>query len=103
MALASAVKDCGMVECGAIPTPVSVGKLRLYWIILISLEPRARHTCDDVQEANSLLYRTGFHILPLPCATSNPQSHTSTLQVSGRPPSNFGVAVSVDAPAFEYE
>ena len=71
-------------------SPVPVGKLRLYWIIWISVEPRFSHTCDDAQEANSLLFRTGSHILPLPCATSNPPSHMSTLQVSGRTPLEFG-------------
>ena len=78
------------MECGAIPTPVRVGKLTLYWIIWISLEPQFSHTCDDVQEANYLLYRTGSNILPLPCATSNPPSHTSTVQVLGRTPLEFG-------------
>ena len=91
------------MDCGAIPSPVSVGKLRLYWIIWMSLEPRFRHTCDDAQEANSLLYRTGSNILPLPCATFNPPSHTSTVQVSGRTPSNLGVELKADASTFEYE
>ena len=30
------------------------------------------------------------NILPLPCATFNPTSHTSTVQVSGRSPLEFG-------------
>ena len=77
------------MECGAIPTPVPVGKLKLYWIIWISLEPRFSHTCDDAQEAISLLYRTGSNILPLPHATSNSPSRTSTMQVSGRTPLEF--------------
>ena len=38
VALASAVYDGGIVECGAIPSPVPVGKLRLYWIIWMSFE-----------------------------------------------------------------
>ena len=75
--------------CGAIPSPVPVGKLRLYWIIWMSLEPRLRHTCDDALEDNSLLYRKGSNILPLPCAAFNPLSHTSTVQVSGRTPLEF--------------
>ena len=82
MALASAVYDGGIVECGAIPTPVPVGNLRLFWIIWISLEPRFSHTCDDAHEANSLLHRTGSNILH--------SSHTSTVQVSGRTPLEFG-------------
>ena len=61
-------------------------EMRLYWI---SLEPPARHTCKDVPEANSLLYRTGSHVLPLPCVTSNSPSHTSTLQVMRKTPLKF--------------
>ena len=45
--LASVVQDCGIVECGAIPPPLPVRKLRLYWI---SLEPRARHTCEEFRK-----------------------------------------------------
>ena len=90
VALASAVQDGGIVEYGAIPTPLPVGKLRLYWIIWISFEPRFSHTCDYAQEANSLLYRTGSNILPLSHATSNPSSHTSTVQISGRTVLEFG-------------
>ena len=78
------------MEYGAIPTPVPVGKLRLYWIIWISLEPRFSHTCDDAHEANSLLHRTGSNIPHLPVATFNHSSHTSTVQVSGRTPLEFG-------------
>ena len=78
------------MECGAIPTHVPVGRLRLSWIIWISLEPRARHACEDAQEAISLLYRTGFHSLSFPCVISSSPSHTSTLQVSGRTPLEFG-------------
>ena len=90
VALVTAVSDGDIVECGAIPTPVPVGKLRLYWIIRISLEPRFSHTCDDAQEPNSLLYRTGPNILSLLCTTSNPPSHTGTVQDSGRTPLDFG-------------
>ena len=76
-------------------------ELRLYWI---SLEPCARHTCEDVPEANSLLYRTGAHILPLPCATSNVPSHMSILQVSGRTPLELGGnGQRCDASTFECE
>ena len=57
MALASAVEDGGIVQCGAIPSPVPVGKFRLYWIIWMSLETQFRHTCDDALEDNSLSYR----------------------------------------------
>ena len=78
------------MECGAIPSPVPVGKLRLYWIISMSLEPRFRHTCDDALEDNSLLYCKGSNILPLPCATFNPPSHTSTVQLLGSTPLEFG-------------
>ena len=46
---------------------------------------------------------TGSHILPSLDVESKPPSHTSTLQVSGRTPSNLGEAVSVDASTFEYE
>ena len=67
----------------------------------MSLEPRFRHTCDDAQEENSPLYRTGSNILPLPCATFHPPSHTSTVQISG--PSNLGVKLKADASTFEYE
>ena len=90
MLLASAVQDGGIVQCSAIPSPVPVGKLRLYWIIWMSLKPRFRHTCDDAPEDNSLLYRKGSNILLLPCATFNPPSHTSTVRVSGRTPLEFG-------------
>ena len=83
VALASAVKDCGIVEYGAISPPVAVGKLSLYWI---SLLPRARHTCEEPSAQNPPSYRTGSHILPLLHITSNPPSHTRTLQVSGRTP-----------------
>ena len=64
--------------------------IEAYWIIWISLEPRFRHTCDNAQEANSLLYRTGSNILSSPCPTFNPLTHTSTVQVSGRTPLEFG-------------
>ena len=67
------------------------------------LKPRFRHTCDDALEDNSLLYRKGSNILPLPCATFNSPSHTSTVQVSGRTPSNWGVELKADASTFEYE
>ena len=54
-----------------------------------------RATCTPLlqrpaQKANFLSYRTGSHILLSPCATSNPPSHTSTLQVSCRTPLEFG-------------
>ena len=49
-----------------------------------------RHTCDDALEDNSLSYRNGSNILPLPCGTFNPPSHTSTVGVSGRTPLEFG-------------
>ena len=78
VAIASAVEDGGIVYCGAIPSPVPVGKLRLYWIIWTSLEPRFRHIYDDAHQDNSLLCRKGSNILPLPCATFNLPSHTST-------------------------
>ena len=68
----------------------------------MSLEPRFRHTCDDALEDNSLLYRNGFNILPLPCETFNPPSHTSTLGVSGRTPSNLRVELKADASTLEY-
>ena len=68
----------------AIPSPVPVGRLRLYWITWMSLEPRFRHTCDDAHQDNSLLYRKGSNILPLPCGSFKPPSHTSTVGVSGR-------------------
>ena len=90
VALASAVQDGGIVKYGAIPSPVPVGKLRLFWIIWMSLEPRFRHTCDDAPEDNSLLYRKGSNILSLPCVTFNPPSHTSIVRVSGRTPLEFG-------------
>ena len=86
MALASAVQGGNIVLCGPIPFPVPVGKLRLYWIIWMNLEPRFRHTCDDTHEHNSLLYRKGSNILLLPCATFNPPSHTSTVRVLGGTP-----------------
>ena len=50
---------------------------------------------------NSLIYRKGSNILPLPCATFNPPSHTSTVRVSGRTPSNLGVELNADASTFE--
>ena len=53
----------------------------------MSLESRFRHTCDDALEDNSLLYRNGSNILPLPCGT----------------PSNLGVELKADASTFEYE
>ena len=103
MASASTVKDCGTVECGAIPPPVLVGKLRLYWIVWMSLEPRFRHTCDDALKDNFLLYRNGSNILPLPCGTFNPPSHTSIVGVSGRTPLDLGVELKADTSTFEYE
>ena len=35
-------------------------------------------------------YRKGSNILPLPCGTFNPPSHTSTVRVSDRTPLEFG-------------
>ena len=69
----------------------------------MSLESRFRHTCDDAHQDNSLLYSKGSNILPLPCATFNPPSHTGTVRVSGRTPSNLGVELKADASTFEYE
>ena len=69
----------------------------------MSLEPRFRHTCDDAHQDNSLLYRKGSNILPLPCGSFNPPSHTSTVHVSGRTPSNLGVELKADASTCEYE
>ena len=71
----------GVGYCGAITSLVPVGKLRLYWIMSMSLEPRFRHTYDDGLEDNSLLYRNGSNILPLLCGKFNPPSHTSTVGV----------------------
>ena len=51
----------------------------------------------------SSLCRTGFHILPSLGIKSKPPSHTSTLQVSGRSPSNLGVRVRADPSTFEHE
>ena len=61
-----------------------------YWIISMSLELRFRHTCDDALDDNSLLYRNGANILPLPCGKFNPPSHTSTVGVSCRTCLEFG-------------
>ena len=69
----------------------------------MSLEPRFRYTCDDALEDNSLLYRNGSNILPLPCGNFNLPSHTSTVGVSGRTPSNLGVELKADASTLEYE
>ena len=54
------------------------------------IEALLDHLDELAQEDNSLLYRTGSNILPLPCATFNPPSHTSTVQVAGRTPLEFG-------------
>ena len=56
----------------------------------MSLELRSRHACDDALEDNSLLYRKGYNILPLPYDFVNPPSHTSTVGVSGRTSLEFG-------------
>ena len=69
----------------------------------MSLEPRFRHTCDDALEDNSLLYRNGSNIIPLPCGTFNPPSHTSTVGSRAEPPSNLGVELKADASTLEYE
>ena len=90
VAIASTVQGSGIAECVAIASPVPVGKLRLYWITWMSLEPRFRHTCDDAHKDNSLLYRKGSNILPLPYKSFNPPSHTSTVGVSGRTSLEFG-------------
>ena len=90
MAIASAVQDGGIALCGAIASRVPVGKLRLYRITWMSLEPRFRHTCDDAHKNNSLLYRKGSNILPLRYNFFNPPSHTSTVGVSGRTSLEFG-------------
>ena len=109
-AVVNAWKTCGVRESclglryrGIRPTPVPVGKLRLYWIIWISLEPRARHTCDHVKEANSLLYRTGSHILPYRVLLLILRATRAPCRSRTRPPSNLGIAVSADNSTFEYE
>ena len=51
----------------------------------------------------SPLCRTGSHILPSLGIESKPSSHTRTVQVSGRTPSNYGVAVSADVTHDEYK
>ena len=94
-----------VVSCNARATPSSVPvvKSRLDWIISMSLEPWFRHTCDDALKDNSLLYHNGSNILSLPCGTFNPPSHTSTVGVSGRTPSNLGVELKADASTLEYK
>ena len=69
----------------------------------MSLEPQFRHTCDDALEDNSLLYRNGFDILPLPCGTFNPPSHTSTVGVLGRTSLDLGVELNADTLTFVCE
>ena len=69
----------------------------------MSLEPRFRHTCDDAHHDNSLLYRKGSNIPPLPCGSFNPPSQTSTVHVSGKTPLEFGVVLKANASTFEYE
>ena len=81
---------------GAIPPPVTVGKLRLYWIIWISLESRFSHTCDDAQEANSLLYRTGSNVLLFLVLLSILRATRAPCRSRAGPPSNLGVAFSAD-------
>ena len=59
VAFASAVWECTLTECGAIPSPVPARKCRPSWI---SLDQRGRHTCERVRKAITL-YRTGSHTL----------------------------------------
>ena len=102
VALASAVFNCGIVECGVIPTPVPVGKLRLDSIIWISSEPRACHTCEDVPGANSLLYRIDSQCLYRVLLLTLRATRAPCRSWAG-PPSNLGVTVSAYASTFEYE
>ena len=100
VALASAVWHYGIVECGAIPTSVPLRKLRLYWI---SLEPRARHTCENVPERN-LLYIAQAPIFFLHLILLLTLPSTRILYRSrARAPSNFGVTISADVTHDEYE
>ena len=78
--MASAVYDCGIMECGALPSPVFVRKFRLYWI---GLEPRARHTCEEFLKGVPFVSH-GLPISSFTLQSSNPSNNTDTLQVSGR-------------------
>ena len=49
------------------------------------------------------LFRTDSHILPPLHSLSNPPTHTSTVGVLGRTPSNLGVELKADASTFKYE
>ena len=89
-----------IVESGAIPTPVPVGKLSLYWI---SLQPRAHQSCGEPPGLNHLFVAQA----PILCLhlvfSLNPQATRAPCRSRTGPPSNLGVAVSVDASTFEYE
>ena len=80
VALASAVWDCGIVECGAIPTPVPREIEALLDQLVATCTPVLRRTAG----LESPLCRTGSHILPSLGIKSKSLSHTRTLQVSGR-------------------
>ena len=89
------------MECGAIPSPVA--KLMLYWIILMSLEPRFRHTCDDAQKDNSLyIAKAPIFCLCLVRLLTLRATRAPCRSRAG-PPSNLGVELKADASTFEYE
>ena len=71
------------MECGAIPPPAPVGKLKLYWISCSHVHATPAKNCRPKIPLMS-------HRLPYSAFTSyyffNPSSHTRTLQVSGRTP-----------------
>ena len=90
-------------ECGVIPTPVPVEKLRLNWIIWISLEPRS------TTPATTLRKQIPFYIAQAPifclCRVLLLTFRVIRAPCRSRagPPSNLGVALSADALTFEYE
>ena len=89
-----------IVERGAIPAPVPVGKLRLSWI---SLQPRARHTCEELWAEHPLyiaqasIFCSHFILLLTFRATRAPYR-----SLAG-PPSNCGVSVRADVTHDECE
>ena len=103
VAIASTVQGSGIAECVAIASPVPVGKLRLYWITWMSLEPRFRHTCDDAHKDNSLyIAKDPIFCLSLIKALTLRATRAPWGSRAG-PPSNLGVDLKADASTFEYE
>ena len=88
VALASAVKDCGIRSAAKY---IHSRPSREVEALMVQLAASASRTCEERPLEYPPLFRTGPNILPSLHNLSNPPSHTSTVGAWGRTPLEFGV------------